>query len=116
MSVNFLAMLNNYYIFFDHSRTVTVFSNEYSYKYGFHSFPSSDLSSASPLSKDRPHGSMPPPLITPTRLQTIRNQTLKLHLPGSGRSYIPLATGSVSILLLHLHVHVSRIDIESKCV
>lgn len=27
-------------------------------------------------------GSMPPPLGTPTRLQTIRSQTLKLHLPG----------------------------------
>lgn len=27
-------------------------------------------------------GSMPPPAGTPTRLQTIRNQTLKLHLPG----------------------------------
>ncbi len=52
------------------------------------------MSSASPLSlKDRPPGSMPPPLVTPTRLQTIRNQTLKLHLPGSGRSYIPLQSG-----------------------
>ena len=27
-------------------------------------------------------GSMPPPAGTPTRLQTIRNQTLNLHLPG----------------------------------
>ena len=33
---------------------------------------------------------MPPPLGTPTRLQTLRNQSLKLHLPGSGRSYISL--------------------------
>ena len=36
---------------------------------------------------------MPPPLATPTRLQTLRNQTLKLHLPGSGRNYISLPTG-----------------------
>ena len=36
----------------------------------------------SPLSAGS--GSMPPPAGTPTRLQTIRSQTLKLHLPGEG--------------------------------
>ena len=83
--------------------------------------------SASTLSPDTPGsskgikspssvGSMPPPAGTPTRLQTIRNQTLKLHLPGElfaflilccnvslflclggGRNYVSLpSTGTVS--------------------
>ena len=58
----------------------------------------SDLSSASPLVGGRGHRSptnMPPPLTTPTRLQTLRNQTLKLHLPGSGRNYISLPTSTL---------------------
>lgn len=55
----------------------------------------SDQSTASPSSLLRGQGqkspgNMPPPINTPTRLQTLRNQTLKLHLPGSGRNYIPL--------------------------
>ena len=40
---------------------------------------------------------MPPPLTTPTRLQTLRNQTLKLHLPGSGRNYISLPSGGCGL-------------------
>ena len=53
----------------------------------------SDLSSGSPAGpggKTGQRSPMPPPQNTPTRLQTIRNQTLKLHLPGSGRNYISL--------------------------
>ncbi|XP_003388870.1 PREDICTED: myocyte-specific enhancer factor 2B-like [Amphimedon queenslandica] len=44
-------------------------------------------------------GSMPPPAGTPTRLQTIRSQTLKLHLPGGGRNYIPLSYSGKSPLV-----------------
>ena len=48
--------------------------------------------SASPTSAKslKSPATMPPPLGTPTRLQTLRNQSLKLHLPGSGRNYISL--------------------------
>ena len=48
--------------------------------------------SASPASAKslKSPANMPPPLGTPTRLQTLRNQSLKLHLPGSGRNYISL--------------------------
>ena len=48
----------------------------------------SDMS-ASPASVKslKSPASMPPPV---GRLQTLRNQSLKLHLPGSGRNYIAL--------------------------
>ena len=61
---------------------------------------SSRPSSASTLSPETPgskiikspssvgSGSMPPPVNTPTRLQTIRSQTLKLHLPGEYAPFI----------------------------
>jgi hypothetical protein len=57
---------------------------------------SSSNSPTTPSSVKTPHSnnSMPPPVGTPTRLQTIRSQTLKLHLPGSGRNYIPLGGSS----------------------
>ena len=49
--------------------------------------------SASPggLLKGQRSPSMPPPTNTPARLQTLKNQTLKLHFPGSGRNYVTLS-------------------------
>ncbi|CAI8034828.1 hypothetical protein GBAR_LOCUS19572 [Geodia barretti] len=56
--------------------------------------PQSDMSASPVFAKSlKSPAAMPPPLGTPTRLQTLRNQSLKLHLPGSGRSYISLGSG-----------------------
>ena len=71
-----------------------------------HSLCFSELSASPSSAKGtKSPASMPPPMVTPTRLQTLRNQTLKLHLPGSGRNYISLGTLPVSVCLQYiLHV------------
>ena len=61
----------------------------------------SDLSASPASAKSlKSPAAMPPPLGTPTRLQTLRNQSLKLHLPGSGRNYISLGLRHAAMYIL----------------